>query len=125
MILIVDDHWAVRAALGELLRAAFPGQEVCEAPDGTTALACLRGRGPGVVVMDIQLPDADGILLIGVIRRLTGNLVIVVSQHAPGIYEPRAQAAGAFAFVPKDRLHVDAVPTVARALRALEGGRVQ
>jgi CheY-like chemotaxis protein len=58
-VLIVDDHADFRALARSLLEAA--GYEVVgEAHDGMSALAAARALRPGFVLLDIQLPDADG-----------------------------------------------------------------
>lgn len=58
-VLIVDDHPSFRASARAVLEAE--GFEVVgEATDGATALAAARALGPDVVLLDVQLPDANG-----------------------------------------------------------------
>lgn len=79
-ILIVEDRSLMRIVLGDFLRGAFPGCAIHEAEDGAQALAQCAALKPDVVLMDISLPDANGIELTA---RLTAAMqeikVIVVS----------------------------------------------
>lgn len=116
-ILIVDDHQPLRAVLRELLQSAYPGASIFEAADGARALEACASRAPALVLMDIGLPDINGIEVTARIKAtLPKCKVIVVSQHAAGIYLERAREAGAFAYVGKGTLHRELLPAVARAL---------
>lgn len=116
-MLIVDDHQPLHALLRELLQSAYPGASIFEAADGARALEACASRPPRLVLMDVELPDINGIALTARIRAtLPESKVIVVSQHAAGIYIERAHEAGAFAYVTKDTVHRELLPAVARAL---------
>lgn len=116
-MLIVDDHEPMRAALRELLHSAYPEARILEAADGDRALeACVNHR-PRLVLMDVTLPDANGIELTARIKAMLPECcVIVVSQHAGCIYAERAQQAGACAYITKDTVYRELLPAVARAL---------
>ena len=59
-VLIVDDHEALRASAGALLQAG--GFDVIgEASDGTKAIAAVTALRPAIVLLDVQLPDLDGL----------------------------------------------------------------
>ncbi|NUP33315.1 MAG: response regulator transcription factor, partial [Streptomycetaceae bacterium] len=60
-VLIVDDQVLIRAGMAAILRAA-PGYEVVgEASNGTEAVALAERTEPDVILMDIRMPDTDGI----------------------------------------------------------------
>src|SRR4051812_27050610 len=101
-ILVVDDNRHIPPLLLELLQAVFQGSAILEAADGREALAqCARAK-PQVVVMDVGLPDADGIELTGRIRLLfPQTAVVVLSSHEDSAYREAARRAGAVAFVGK------------------------
>jgi len=74
-ILVVDDEPPIRKLLRTGLGAQ--GYEVLDAPSGKTALELLA-RKPDLVILDLGLPDIDGLELLRRIRKLQGSLPIVV-----------------------------------------------
>lgn len=116
-MLIVEDQDYMRRMLREFLQAAFPDKNILEAGDGRSALALCTERRPGIVLMDIGLPDANGIELTAQIKRmLPDTAVIIVSNQTGNAYTERAKAAGAFAYVNKEAVHDELLPTVTAAL---------
>jgi two-component system response regulator MprA len=67
-ILVVDDDAAIRRMLERTLAAA--GYDVAAAPDGGAALAAIERSAPDLLVLDVGLPDLDGL---AVCRRLRGK----------------------------------------------------
>lgn len=117
-MLIVEDQDYMRRMLREFLQAAFPGKNILEAGDGRSALTLCSERRPRIVLMDIGLPDANGIELTAKIKTiLPETAVIIVSSHAGSAYTERARAAGAFAYVTKEAVHEELLPAVIGALR--------
>jgi len=107
----------LRQLLREFLQSAYPDASILEASDGAQALELCRNRGPRIVLMDIGLPDANGIEVTGLIKKmLPKTAVIVVSQHDAGAFVERAQAAGACAYITKGEVHRQLLPAVRRAL---------
>ncbi len=116
-LLIVDDHQAMRAALRELVQSAYPAARFLEAADGARAMQLCLSHRPRLVLMDVALPDANGIELTARIKAgLPQCEVIVVSQHSERVYAERAHAAGVFAYITKDAVHRELLPAVAQAL---------
>jgi DNA-binding NarL/FixJ family response regulator len=116
-MMIVEDHQALRAALREVLKSTYPDANILEAPDGARALELCRSQRPRLVLMDIGLPDTNGIELTARVKAMLPECnVIIVSQHAAPIYVERALEAGAYAYVTKDTAHRELLPAVARAL---------
>lgn len=109
-ILVVDDHPSFRASARALLEAE--GFDVVgEAEDGETALAASAALHPDVVLLDVQLPDANGLELCA---RLQANgwrpaVVLVSSRDAADIGEDAIRSSGARGFVPKAELSGAAV----------------
>lgn len=117
VILIVDDRCYIRSLLREFLRPAFPGSRIVEAADGRRGMAFIRECRPQVVLMDISLPDANGIELTAQAKALHPDTrVIMVTQHREAPYMEHARAAGAFGYVVKDSIYTELLPLVARAL---------
>ena len=116
-VLIVDDHLPLRQVMREFLQSAFPACSFREAADGTGALEACHAYPPQLVLMDICLPDANGIELTARLGTLyPGIRVIVVSQKSGEVYVQQALAAGARAYVSKDHILTDLVPAVAAAI---------
>jgi DNA-binding NarL/FixJ family response regulator len=126
VMLIVDDHELMRRMLREYLQSAYANAVVMEAGDGAGGLELCRSQRPHLVLMDVGLPDANGIELTAQVKKiLPETAVVVVSQHATQAYVERARAAGAFAYVSKDTVHRELLPTVRLALHStptLSGG---
>ena len=103
-VLIVDDHAAFRASARALLEAdGFV--VVGEAADDREALDQARALRPDIVLLDIQLPDADGFT---VAARLAAQgsraAVVLISSHDAATYGPRLTAARARGFIAKRHL---------------------
>jgi DNA-binding NarL/FixJ family response regulator len=108
-VLIVDDHPSYRALARAMLRSE--GFEVVgEAEDGRSALKAARELKPGLVLLDVKLPDIDGF---EVARQLARNEdpppVILISSRAAGDYGTRVARSGALGFIVKDELTGSAV----------------
>ncbi len=117
IVLIVEDHPVLRRVMREFLQSAFPGCRFREAVDGAAALEACHACRPQLVLMDIGLPDANGVELTARLRTLyPGIEVIVVSQGSSEVHVERALAAGARAYVGKDDMVTDLVPAVAAAI---------
>lgn len=116
-MLIVEDQEYMRQMLREFLQTAFPDKNIMEAGDGRTALALCSERQPGLVLMDVGLPDADGIELTEKIKAMFPAItVIIVSSHAGSAYTERARSAGAFAYVAKETVTEQLLPAINAAL---------
>jgi DNA-binding NarL/FixJ family response regulator len=104
-VLIVDDHPGFRSAARALLEA--DGFDVIgEAADGESALAAAERLRPGLVVLDIHLPDLDGFAVAE--RLATGSkpvpAVVLVSSRTASSYRRRLAASPALGFVAKSEL---------------------
>jgi DNA-binding NarL/FixJ family response regulator len=129
-MLIVEDQAQLRKLLREFVQSGYPDAAILEAGDGAQALELCRGQAPQLVLMDVTLPDANGIDLTARIKALLPQTVVVmISQHSAEVYVERSRAAGAFAYIRKDRVYRELLPTIKRALasaRAANGhGRTQ
>ena len=102
-ILIVDDHDGFRAFARVMLEA--DGFTVAEAATGAEATEAARIIRPGLVLLDIQLPDFDGF---EVARRLAGQaggpVIVLTSTREASDYGGRITSSPAAGFLPKDQL---------------------
>ena len=116
-MLIVEDQACMRRALADFVQSAYPECTVVQAADGRQALKLCASACPRLVLMDVALPDANGIELIAPIRNMLPETeVIIVSQHTAEAYVERARLAGASAYISKDNIYRDLLPAIARAL---------
>lgn len=102
-ILIVDDHAIVRAGLASSLEAEADFQVVGQAASGKEAIALFKAGRPGVVLVDLSLPDMDGVDLIKALKTIRSPCQYVVLTVRTGGYDINgALAAGAHAYLFKD-----------------------
>jgi two-component system nitrate/nitrite response regulator NarL len=105
-ILIVDDDPRFRTLARTVLRR-LGYLTAAEAPDGARALAAARRVRPDAALVDVQLPDIDGLALARRLRETDGSLRIVLTSTDSTLVTPAALAhSGAVAFVPKDELAI-------------------
>jgi DNA-binding NarL/FixJ family response regulator len=115
-VLIADDQVLVRAGLRAILEGQ-PGIRVCgEAADGRAAIELVRIRRPDVVLMDIQMPDIDGL---EATRRLLADrvpeypvAVLMLTTFDLDAYVYDALRAGASGFLLKDTLPEDLIAAI-------------
>ena len=117
-IMIVDDHTIVRDGLRLLLEASGEFSVVGEAGDGRVAIRQALELSPEVVIMDIAMPELNGIEATRMILdRCPHARVIVLSMHGTKEHVFRALKAGAFGYLLKRSAGpelIDAVKAVSR-----------
>ena len=108
-VLIVDDNAAFRASARALLQAE--GFEVVgEAADGAEAVQAATSLRPEIVLLDIQLPDLDGLAVAEQLAAVPdGPAVVLISSRDAAAYGPRLQATPARGFIPKSGLSGEAL----------------
>jgi CheY-like chemotaxis protein len=116
VVLIADDDAILRGLLARAIGDEL-AVDVRVARDGREALARARERRPAVVLVDVMMPELDGL---EVTRRLradpTAAGVYVVVMTASGLTAEAVRGAGADAFLPKPFDLADALAAVAGAL---------
>jgi len=114
-ILVVDDHEVVRRGVRGLLER-HPQFEVCgEAVDGRDAIAKARELKPDSIVMDVSMPNLNGLDATREITRLFPHIrIVVLSQHDSNEIVRQALNAGATAYVVKSSISTDLVGALER-----------
>jgi DNA-binding NarL/FixJ family response regulator len=101
-VLLVDDEPAVRRGLRARLQLETDIQVVGEASTGREALAVAQTLMPDVVLMDVEMPEMDGIEATAALRTVVPHsAVVMLSMHDDAQTRGRSLAAGAVAFVEK------------------------
>jgi two-component system, OmpR family, KDP operon response regulator KdpE len=98
-VLVIDDEPQILRALKINLRVR--GYEVCTAATATEALDAAARHPPGLVILDLGLPDLDGVEVIHGLRGWTDAPIIVLSGRADGSDKVEALDAGADDYVTK------------------------
>jgi DNA-binding NarL/FixJ family response regulator len=108
-VLIVDDHAAFRASARALLQSE--GFDVVgEAADGAGAVAAVAVLRPGIVLLDIQLPDLDGLAVAEQLAAVPDPpAVVLISSRDAAAYGPRLRRTPARGFIPKSGLSGEAL----------------
>jgi DNA-binding NarL/FixJ family response regulator len=103
-VLIVDDHADFRVFARTLLQAE--GFDVVgEAQDGASALVAVRELKPGLVLLDVQLPDMDGFTVCEQLAEDDETSVVVLtSSRDASFYQRRLDASSARGFIAKAEL---------------------
>jgi DNA-binding NarL/FixJ family response regulator len=119
-IVLADDHPIVLDGLRNLIRAEPDFELVGEAASGLSALKIIREQHPDVAVLDISMPELNGIVLS---RRLNGEMpglrLLILTLHEDRAYLNQALEAGVRGYV----LKRSAVENLVQAIRAvLVGG---
>ncbi|HSW51147.1 MAG TPA: response regulator transcription factor, partial [Bryobacteraceae bacterium] len=119
-VLLADDHGLVRRGLHYLLERSPGFQVVGEASDGREAVRMSEELGPDVVVMDIAMPNLNGIEATAqIVKKNPAVGVIILSMHSDESYLVRALSAGAKGYLLKDSAEADLI----RAVKAVSLGR--
>jgi DNA-binding NarL/FixJ family response regulator len=119
-ILTVDDHALLRKGIRTLIGAESDMQLVGEASTGREAVEEFRTHQPDVTLMDLQMPDMNGIEAIIAIRgEFPEARIVVLSMYSGDVQVVRALKAGARAYLLKGNVNKDLLATI----RAVDAGQ--
>ena len=119
-VMIVDDHAIVRQGLRAIIRVTPDLELAAEAGGGREAIELAAAQRPDVILMDLVMPETDGVAAIAAIKRTqSGVRVIALTTFADADLVLGAVQAGADGYLLKD---VD-VQELARAIRTVNGGQ--
>ena len=118
-VLLAEDHETVRQGLKLLIGAQADMEVVGEAGDGRVALQQAEALKPNVVVLDISMPEMNGLVATRAIRQaLPGTAVVALTRYADDAYVQELLSAGACGYVLKQ----SASGELLRAIRAAAAG---
>ena len=119
-ILAVDDHVLVREGIALLLGTEPDMALVAEASNGRQAIQQFRAHRPDVTLMDIQMPEMNGLDAIMAIRgEFPAAKIIVLTTYKGDVQILRALKAGAQGYLLKNTFHKELIDTI----RAVHAGR--
>lgn len=103
-ILLLEDHPIVRIGVRQLIANRWPEAEVIEAETLAAALDLVRRDGLLAAVVDLNLPDAEGLESVSQLRKAAPNLrILVLSLNTEAAYATRALQLGAAGYLNKER----------------------
>jgi len=119
-ILTVDDHLLLREGIAAVLEAQPDMVLVGQASNGREAIDCFRQLRPDVTLMDLRMPDMNGIEAITAICREFRNArIIVLSTYAGDVQAAAALRAGASGYLLKNLVRTELLDTI----RAIHAGK--
>lgn len=120
-IMLVDDHDIVRTGLHSYLETQPGIQVVAEARNGEEALQLAREKNPNIIMMDITMPEMDGLEATRQLRiQCPASLVLALTVHEDKQYFMEMLAAGASGYLTKQA----AADELVLAIRAVASGNV-
>lgn len=119
-ILVVDDHPVVRQGVAVLMSTQSDMTLVAEASNGREAIQQFRAYRPDVTLMDLQMPEMNGLdALIAIRGEFPDAKIIVLTTYAGDVQILRALKSGAQGYLLKNTFHKELVDTI----RAVHAGK--
>jgi DNA-binding NarL/FixJ family response regulator len=119
-ILTVDDHPILRQGISALIEDESDMAVVAEAANGREAIQQFRTHHPDITLMDLQMPEMNGLdAMIAIRGEFPEARIIVLTTYTGDIQARRALQAGARAYLLKNSLHKELLDTI----RAVHAGR--
>ena len=119
-VMTVDDHAVLREGIAALVSGQKDMKLVAQASNGREAIQQFRAHRPDVTLMDLQMPEMNGVDAISGIRgEFPGAKIIVLTTYLGDMQVLRALKAGARAYLLKNALHKELLDTI----RAVHAGK--
>lgn len=117
-ILLVDDHAILRKGLIEIIKEEFPNCNFFEASNGVEGLSILRKETLSVALLDISMPELNGIEVLKQVKNLhIITPIIILSMQPEEQYALRVLKAGAYGYLNKDSAPNELVNAVKKVLQ--------
>jgi two-component system, NarL family, response regulator len=121
-VLLVDDHPVVREGLRAMIESQQDMKVVGEGGTGADAIEAFQSLRPDILLLDLKLPDMDGVRVIEVIRETDPEArIIVLTTYVGDVQASRALRAGAMGYLLKASLRRD----LRDSIRAVRSGVVK
>ena len=117
-IILIDDHQLVREGLRALLEKQPDMDVVGEATNGRDGIRLARNKEPDIVIMDVAMPDLNGVdATRRILHFLPKTKIIALSMHSDGRYVDRMLEAGAKAYLLKHRASSELIQAIEQLKR--------
>jgi two-component system, NarL family, response regulator NreC len=117
-VLIADDHATVRQGLRLLIDSQDDMEVVAEAGDGRTAVEKAVALKPAVAVLDVSMPEMNGLIATrGICERLPETAVVALTRYADDAYVKELLTAGASGYVLKQSASTELLAAIRAASR--------
>jgi len=117
-IVLADDHRVLRSGLRLLLNNQPHLEVVAEASTGTQALALASEYQPNVLLLDLNMPEADGLSIIPQVRQNAPNTkILILTMHEDGNYLQQAMQAGASGYLLKKVADIELLMAIEAVMR--------
>lgn len=118
-IILADDHALVRTGLRRLLEDVENITVVGEAENGNDAIALVKEFNPDIAIIDINMPELNGIQATEILRRDYPELkIIIISMHSDELFPQRLLKAGANAYLTKDTRFPETLHAIAEVMES-------
>lgn len=117
-IILADDHAVLRSGLRLLLNNQPHLRVIAEASNGVQALALVAEHLPDVLLLDLNMPEADGLSIIPQVRERSPNTkVLILTMHEDGNYLRQAIDAGAAGYLLKKVADIELLMAIEAVMR--------
>ena len=112
-LIIADDHAIIRQGLRALIEKSEDVRVVAECPDGASALDAISVHKPDIAILDISMPEIDGLTLAAKLAKLQlpTRLIILTTHEDPALYE-KAFNLGVYGYVLKNNAFEQLLSTI-------------
>lgn len=118
-ILIAEDHEMVREGFKLLIDAQEDMETVGEAGDGRTAIELAQQLKPDIILMDISMPELNGLKAAAKLKRIAPDIkILTLTRHTDDAYLQELLQAGISGYILKQSAHTELI----RAIRAVASG---
>ncbi len=105
MILIVDDNIEWCKSMNQYIKMLMPNEEVVECYKGLEAIRIYENTKPGLVLMDVEMDDLDGLKATRILKeKYPDSKIIILTQYDDNYLREEAVTAGALGYITKDNL---------------------
>ena len=116
-VLVVDDDPDIVEAVSICFALRWPDAELVDAPDGTTALSTFEAEGPDVVILDLGLPDMNGLDVCKTIRETSQVPILILTARGGELNKVQGLEMGADDYITKPFSHLELLARIKAVLR--------
>lgn len=116
-VLVVDDDPDIVEAVSICFALRWPDAELVDAPDGTTALSTFEAEEPDVVILDLGLPDMNGLEVCKTIRENSQVPILILTARGGELNKVQGLEMGADDYITKPFSHLELLARIKAVMR--------